>query len=76
MVFPSPKTRGKLDNVKRIFRRAVGLAEMNDFCFHDLRHTTATRMADAGADAFTLIKILGHSDMEISCNGKYFGFLL
>ena len=65
-VFPSPKTNGRLDNIKRSFRRAVELAEIKDFCFHDLRHTAATRMADLGADAFTLMKILGHSDIRMT----------
>jgi len=37
-----------------------------DFRFHDLRHTAATRMADAGADAFTLAAILGHSDIRMT----------
>jgi integrase len=65
-VFPSPKTGGRLDNIKRSFRRAVDEAEIKDFRFHDLRHTAATRMADAGADAFTLMKILGHSDIRMT----------
>lgn len=65
-VFPSPKTNGRLDNIKRSFRRAVREAEIIDFRFHDLRHTAATRMADAGADAFTLMKILGHSDIRMT----------
>jgi integrase len=65
-VFPSPKTNGKLDNIKRSFGRAVQEAEIQQFCFHDLRHTAATRMADAGADAFTLMKILGHSDIRMT----------
>lgn len=65
-VFPSPKTGGRLDNVKRSFRGAVEAANIEDFRFHDLRHTAATRMADAGADAFTLMKIPGHSDIRMT----------
>ncbi len=65
-VFPSPKTGGRLDNIKRSFRRAVERSGLADFRFHDLRHTAATRMADAGADAFTLMKILGHSDIRMT----------
>jgi integrase len=65
-VFPSPKTGGRLDNIKRSFRRAVSEAEIKDFRFHDLRHAAATRMADAGADAFTLMRILGHSDIRMT----------
>ena len=65
-VFPSPRTGAKLDNIKKSFHRAVEKARIEDFRFHDLRHTAATRMADAGADAFTLMKILGHSDIRMT----------
>ncbi len=34
--------------------------------FHDLRHTAATRMGDAGADAFTLAAIFGWSDIRMA----------
>src|SRR5205807_10490445 len=37
-----------------------------DFRFHDLRHTAATRMADYGADAFTLAAIFGWSDVRMA----------
>lgn len=66
LVFPSPKTGGRLDNIKRSFGRAMREAKIENFKFHDLRHTAATRMADAGADAFTLMKILGHSDIRMT----------
>ena len=65
-VFPSPKPGGKLTDIKRSFRKAIKEASIKDFRFHDLRHTAATRMADAGADAFTLMKILGHSDIKMT----------
>ncbi len=65
-VFPSPKTGEKLTDIKRSFHRALNEAKIENFCFHDLRHTAATRMADAGADAFTMAKILGHSDIRIT----------
>lgn len=65
-VFPSPKTGARLDNVRKSFGSALRKAKIGDFCFHDLRHTAATRMADAGADAFTLMTILGHSDIRMT----------
>jgi integrase len=65
-VFPSPKTGEKLIDIKRSFHRALKDAGIENFCFHDLRHTAATRMADAGADAFAMAKILGHSDIRIT----------
>ncbi len=41
-------------------------AVIEDFRFHDLRHTAASRMAEAGASPFTLMKILGHSDIRMT----------
>lgn len=66
LVFPSPKTGAAIVDVKRTFDRAKRAAGINDFRFHDLRHTAATRMADAGADAFTLASIFGWSDIRMS----------
>ena len=55
-VFPSPKTNMRLNQIKTSFRRAVNKAGLEDFRFHDLRHTAASRMAAAGANPFTLMK--------------------
>src|SRR5690348_16224772 len=65
-VFPSPKTGRRLNNIKRSFCGAVRDAGIRNFRFHDLRHTFATRAADNGADAFTLMRILGHSDIRMT----------
>lgn len=66
LVFPSPRTGERLIEIKRSFGRAMREAGIEDLRFHDLRHTAATRMADSGADAFTLMKILGHSDIRMT----------
>src|ERR1044072_9032460 len=58
-VFPSPRTDERLVEIKYSFARAVKEAKIADLRFHDLRHTAATRMGDAGADAFTLAAIFG-----------------
>ena len=66
-VFPNPKNdKRRVNDVGRQFERAVKNAKIPDFHFHDLRHTAATRMADAGADPFTLAAILGHSDIRMT----------
>ena len=65
-VFASPKTKGRLIDVKRRFDLAKSEAGIKDFRFHDLRHTAATRMADSGADAFTLAAIFGWSDVRMA----------
>ncbi len=65
-VFPSPKTGGRVMDVGRQFERAVKEAGLSNFRFHDLRHTAATRMADAGVDPFTLAYIFGWSDIRMA----------
>jgi integrase len=37
-----------------------------DFVVHSLRHTMLTRLGEAGADAFTIKKIAGHSSVTVS----------
>jgi integrase len=65
-VFPSPRTGGRLIDIKIGFMRAVAVAKLTNFRFHDLRHTAATRMAAGGADAFTLCSIFGWSDIRMA----------
>ena len=37
-----------------------------DFVLHCLRHTFGTRLGEAGADAFTIMKLMGHSTVTVS----------
>ncbi|MEK7752032.1 MAG: tyrosine-type recombinase/integrase [Acidobacteriota bacterium] len=37
-----------------------------DFVVHSLRHTALTRLGEAGADAFTIMRIAGHSSITVS----------
>jgi integrase len=37
-----------------------------DFVVHSLRHTMLTRIGEAGADAFTIMRIAGHSSVTVS----------
>lgn len=37
---------------------------VKDFRFHDLRHSSATRMVASGVDIITVKEILGHSDIH------------
>lgn len=65
-VFISDTTNANFFDVKLNWQRAKKAAGLVDFRFHDLRHTAATRMADAGADAFTIMSILGHTTFQMS----------
>jgi integrase len=51
----APKIEGK--------RRAIFPA---DFVMHSLRHTMLTRLGESGVDAFTIMRIAGHSSIVVS----------
>jgi integrase len=65
-VFPNKKTDGYIKDVKTAFNSACEDAGIEDFVFHDLRRTGATRLGDAGANAFHIAAILGHEDVNTS----------
>jgi site-specific recombinase XerD len=67
-IFVNPET-GKpwhLRTVSRELKVACSDAGLSTFRFHDLRHTTGTRLGQAGKDIRTIAGILGHSKLETS----------
>lgn len=54
------------DYVTQVFARACRDAEIEDFRFHDLRHTAASWMRMNGADIHTVAQILGHKDLRMA----------
>ena len=36
-----------------------------DFVLHSLRHTMLTRLGESGVDAFTIMRIAGHSSITV-----------
>jgi integrase len=61
LVFPSEaQTRLNASNISRSLHLALEKAKMTDFHFHDLRHTCATRMVQAGVDLYKVQRLLGH----------------
>lgn len=59
-------TRIDCDNLRRAFKKALKKAGIQDFHFHDLRHTFATRLAQNGVDIYTISKLLGHKDIRMT----------
>lgn len=53
-----------LKTIDKIWQTAIKLAKVEDFHFHDLRHTCATRLSALGADGFMIAEILGHSNLQ------------
>jgi integrase len=65
-VFINPHTGERYVEIKKAFIAACKDAKITDFRFHDFRHTAATWLVEAGADAYTIAAILGHSTIEMS----------
>jgi integrase len=53
-----------LDHQHATVREALKLPK--DFVIHSLRHTMLTRLGEAGNDAFTIMRIAGHSSVTVS----------
>ncbi len=65
-VFFNEKSQKPRTDLKSGFRTACRFAGLDDFHFHDLRHTTATRLADAGTNTREIMAILGHRCIQTS----------
>ena len=65
-VFANPDTSRPHTNVGKAFAAACNDAGIEDLTFHDLRHTFASRLREAGVDAITRRDLLGHSTVEMS----------
>ncbi|MFQ5580850.1 MAG: site-specific integrase [Nitrospiria bacterium] len=50
--------RGEI--LRRVFLSALTKAGIEDFRFHDLRYTFATRLVQAGVDFYKVQRLLGH----------------
>jgi integrase len=73
-VFANAKgKRYTCDGVRCLFRRAVENAGLGDFRFHDLRHTTATRLRRGGSGLDTVAAVLGHATLAMAARYAHIG---
>jgi integrase len=52
--------------VQRAFSDALRKAKIENFHFHDLRHTFASYLRQQGVDLHTISKLLGHKDLRMT----------
>lgn len=65
-VFYNPQTKTHIKDIKTAFKSACRDAGIKGLRLHDLRHTAATGMVEAGVDLVTVSKILGHSTIQMT----------
>jgi integrase len=66
-VFPSQEsTKLHARNLLRAFYAARKKARLEDVRFHDLRHTFATRLVQAGIDLYVVKELLGHKSLKMT----------
>lgn len=63
-VFTNPATKLPYVDIKKSFNHLIKKANIENFRFHDLRHTVATRMVESGIDLVVVQEILGHAKIE------------
>jgi integrase len=65
-VFVNERTGKPYTDVKTSFKTARKRAGIDDFHFHDLRHTFASRLVMAGENIRTVQELLGHKDIKMT----------
>jgi len=65
-VFPAPTKLGRVESLKSQHAKALKDSRVKAFVLYSLRHTMLTRLGEAGADAFAIQKIAGHSSILVS----------
>lgn len=62
-IFINPLTKRRPKEIKRAWKTAKRKARIENFRFHDIRHTVATRLVNAGVPLPTVQKVITHSDI-------------
>ena len=61
-VLPNPETKKPFVTIKHAWQTARKEAVLPDLRIHDLRHSAASFMVNAGVDLFAVGRVLGHAD--------------
>ncbi len=66
LVFKSPVTGERFNNVKKAWAEVTKDAGLPDLRWHDLRHDFASQLVMKGAPLFTVQKLLGHANSRMT----------
>ncbi len=72
-VFPNPDTLKPYFGPEPWFQAALSMAGIEDFLFHDLRHTFASWWTQRGGSDRALSKVLGHGSTAITRRYQHLG---
>jgi len=64
-IFHSPGESAKSCSIRTAWEKAIGRAKIENFRFHDLRHSTASYLAMNGASLLEIADILGHKTLQM-----------
>ncbi len=65
-VFAGPAGGGPVSTLRRDFARAITTTGLGDFRFHDLRHSCASFLVQAGVPLNTVRDLLGHCSLAMT----------
>ena len=65
LVFPSPNNPKQPISIRTAWETAIKRGKIENFRFHDLRHSTASYLAMNGASLLEIADILGHKTLQM-----------
>jgi integrase len=66
LIFPSAVNADQPVDLRKPWGAALQAADIEEFRFHDLRHTTASYLAMNGASLLSISKVLGHQTTKMT----------
>ena len=65
-VFPGEKPRSRRTDLPKYWEQYLQAASIQNFHWHDLRHTFASRLVMAGVNLYSVKELLGHHDFKMT----------